>query len=99
MIVCLPDDYKGKNLIVKGEIIQVQESGSRVIMRVAEKSYDDIWYVTYKYSDNESRLLEDDYITIYGTCDGLETYTSLLGQSISIPSIKAKVIEVSEEDN
>lgn len=92
-----PDSYKGKDIIVHGEIIQVQESGSRVIMRVAEKDYDDIWYVTYKYSESENRLLEDDYITIYGECDGLETYQSLLGQSISIPSINARVIERTEE--
>ena len=41
-------------------------------------------------TDLSSRVLEDDYITFYGTYDGIYTYTAVRGNSISIPSVTAK---------
>lgn len=87
-------------------MIQVIESGNNITMRVnitAEENefaengyiYSDTIYVTYRrQSENESRVLEDDIITLYGTLDGLETYNSIFGESVSLPSVKARYIEI-----
>lgn len=88
-----PDNYKGQNIIASGKVIQVADGWfDTVTMRVSDG--DNVWYVTYAYQEGESRILENDSITVYGECDGVETYTSVLGSSVTIPSIKAKIIEM-----
>lgn len=59
-----------------------------------EYSYDDTVYVTYTTKDSDSRVLEDDIITMYGELDGIETYTSVLGSNVSIPKFNAKYVEI-----
>jgi hypothetical protein len=43
--------------------------------------------------EGESRILEDDWITCYGECEGVESYTTVLGSQITIPSMKMKYYE------
>ena len=45
-------------------------------------------------SENESRILEDDIINMYGTLNGTKTYDSVLGSSITIPYLIAEYIDV-----
>ena len=40
-----------------------------------------------------SRVLKDDYITVYGLSAGLITYTSTLGGNITIPSMAVSKID------
>lgn len=101
-----PNNYKGKPAKFKGQVIQVQESGKTIVLRVnvtAEENefaeggylYEDTIYVEYTKKDsNESRILEDDIITIYGTLNGLMTYESILGEEISIPHLIAEYIDI-----
>lgn len=89
-----PEQYKGKKIKVSGKVIQVMESGSSVTLRVSDaRDSDNIWYVTYKRSENEARILEDDNITLYGECRGVVTYTTILGSSVTIPGVNAVIIE------
>lgn len=75
-----PDNYKGT-------VIQVTEGWfDNVTMRVDCDG--DVWYVTYTREEGESRILEDDYITGYGECDGVQSYKTVLGTQITIPSMK-----------
>ena len=100
-----PDKYKGNNYVFTGEVIQVSESwGDTVDLRinVTKKSYeyidDEYWedtiYATVEIPDGADRILEDDIITIWGTCDGLYSYTSILGSSVSLPKIDIKYYEI-----
>ena len=105
-----PNDYKGKLAKFTGQVVQVQESSflgvESVNLRVnvtAEENqfadggylYSDTVYVTYYRTDeSESRILEDDIVTIYGELTGIETYTSVTGASISIPSMTAEYIDI-----
>lgn len=103
-----PDKYKGNNYKLTGEIIQVQESawGNSVDLRIniTKKEYeyiDDVtWtdtiYATVEISDGEDKLLEDDVITFWGTCDGDYSYTSVLGSSITLPKIDIKYYELNK---
>lgn len=66
----------------------------RVNVTQGKYSWDDTLYVTYTPKDGESRILEDDIITIYGEMQPLKTYTTVMGASVSIPAIDAKYIEI-----
>ena len=95
-----PDNYEGKHAKFTGKVIQVSEGYfNNVTLRVdVTKGEYDIWddtvYVNYKYSDGESKILEDDIITMYGTIDGLKSYTSVLGAKITIPEFTAQYITI-----
>lgn len=97
-----PNNYVGQYAVFKGKVIQMQESGSRVMLRVdvtQNKSgfWEDTVYVDYKRKDeNESRILEDDIITMYGEIKGIKKYTAVLGNAISIPHLEAKYIELNQ---
>jgi len=66
--------------------------GHSVVMRVATSGrWDDVFYVTCSKYDAEG-IIEDDYITVYGTCRGTKTYTTVLGGSVTIPELDADKI-------
>ena len=86
-----PNEYKGTYVKFKCKIVQVcseaKSAGHLSEYRGATSgSYDN---VAYLFIDNyvKSRILEDDKITIYGQFDGLLTYTTVLGASVTIPKI------------
>ena len=97
-----PADFEGKYLKFKGKVIQVQEnnySDSIYRIDVTEDEYglwDDTVYVTYRRSENETRILEDDIVDFYGICQGTESYTSVLGGQVTIPSVHAEYLEIAE---
>ena len=83
-----PDDYMYKKVKFKGKVIQVMEGDGETQIRLAVNgSYDNIIYGVYESDIVDSRVLEDDYITIYGNSAGLITYTSTMGGKITIPSV------------
>ena len=95
-----PENYKGKPAVFRGKVAQVLESSysSSIDLRVdvTEGSYgwwEDTIYVSYTLPEGSSRILEDDIITIYGTLDGLYSYTAVLGNTITLPKLDAKYIE------
>ena len=92
-----PSKYKGELVKFTGEVIQVLEESGIVAMRVNVTNngygyYDDTVYVWYLYDEDESKFLEDDIITFYGEYDGLYSYESVLGATITIPEVFAKYI-------
>lgn len=99
-----PDKYKGKKYKFTGEVIQVSEStllgmtfcSLRINVTQDEYGYwEDTIYATVTLNEGEDRILEDDIITIWGTCDGNYTYTSVMGASISLPKIDVEYFEIS----
>ena len=94
-ILRYPESYKGKQLSIRGKVVQKMEGwfGS-ISLRVATDSYyfDDVYYVTYNKDDIDINVIEDDFVTIYGTCTGTETYQTVLGAQVTIPSMKAEKI-------
>ena len=87
-----PDSYKGTYVKISGSVVQVSEGWfNSVTLRIDCSG--DVWYVTYVRNDGESRILEGDWITCYGICDGVKSYTSVLGSQITIPSLDMKYYE------
>lgn len=100
-----PNKYKGDLCKVFGSVLQVQDvdsndDGDKLIelrVRVLENQNDysdNVIYSTYILINNEDRILVDDMITIYGECAGEETYETVLGDSVTLPYIEAKYIEI-----
>lgn len=83
-----PEKYEGQKVKFTGEVIQVMEGDDEVQIRLAVGGdYDNVIYGSYDKSIVSSRVLEDDYITIRGVSQGLLTYESTMGASITIPSV------------
>lgn len=89
-----PDDYKDKKVKFSGKVLQVMEGDGYNHLRFAvDSDYDNVLYIEYDKSIVTSRILEDDYITIYGTSFGLYSYQSTMGGTITIPSVLVDKID------
>lgn len=83
-----PDDYKDNKVKFTGKVIQVLEGDGFIQIRLAiDQDYDKIVFCEYDPSIVDSRILEDDIITIYGVSLGTITYTSSMNVPITIPAI------------
>jgi hypothetical protein len=94
-----PDSYMNKYAVFEGQVVQVMESSGTYVLRVnvtpGEYYWEDTIYVTYVKKDStEPRILEDDIITMYGILEGTETYTAVLGNTITIPKMTAEYITI-----
>ncbi|MEM1504790.1 toxin regulator [Domibacillus sp. 8LH] len=89
-----PDDYIGEKVKFYGKVVQVMEGDGEVQVRIAvNEDYDTILFGAYDSYITNSRILEDDLITVMGTSNGLLTYESTMGGDITIPSIFIDKIE------
>ena len=90
-----PDKYKGQAVKFSGYVVQVcSESVLSSTYRVATSGrYNNVVYIRVYNFGNEERILEDDYITFYGESDGLYTYTTVRGNSLSIPCVNVEYID------
>ncbi len=95
-----PDKYKGENLVFIGKVVQCERIyGTSYYARVdvtvdITADYKDIIYVTFDIPQGESKILKGDIVMLYGVCQGTETYTSVLGEEITIPAIQAAYIDI-----
>lgn len=91
-----PDSYMGQKLVFTGKVLQVVEGTTEIDIRIAtDGAYDDVVFVGYSPDLlGGTRVLEDDSVTVYGTCVGLYTYTSTLGASISLPGLYADQVVI-----
>lgn len=95
-----PNNYIGENAVFQGQVVQVQEYGKNVVLRVNVTKgeygiWDDTIYIDYKRkSENESRILEDDIITVYGKMNGIKDYETVWGNQVSIPYLLAEYIDI-----
>ena len=90
-----PDDYEGKAVKLYGKVIQLIEGGEETQIRLAvDGDYDKIILIGYDPAIVSERVLEDDYITIYGISMGIYTYESTIGGMISVPAVYVEHIEM-----
>lgn len=93
-----PDSYEGQNVSFSGRVLQVVKKENRSwesVLRVSSRGRgDDVVYVTIDSSSITTPVLEDDTVTVYGTYDGNYTYETIMGKSVTIPSVDAERIDV-----
>lgn len=89
-----PDDYVGEYVKFSGEVIQVSEGLFSDVWRLnVNGNYNQTLYLTVPSSlTTNNRVVEDDWVTIYGVSEGIETYTTIFGASVSIPSVSVDKI-------
>ncbi|MED0986681.1 hypothetical protein P4T53_18250 [Bacillus paramycoides] len=64
-------------------------------LRVAVNgNYDKVLYVAYKSDIINSRVLENDNVTIKGKSAGIYTYKSTMGGEISVPAMLVEKIDI-----
>lgn len=97
-----PQKYEERNVKFTGTVLQVMEekysSKTIVALRVAtkwgySKYIDDVVYVIYVMDNSSPRILEDDTVTFYGMYSGLYTYETVMGASVTIPKVVARIID------
>lgn len=98
-----PDNFKGTNVKLTGEVVQVMEGVYSNSLRVNITKegkyttyYKDTIYVNYVPKEGEDKILEDDIITIYGTAQGDYSYTSTMGATITLPFVDGKYIIINK---
>ena len=90
-----PSSYKGRKGHIYGKVLQVTSSWGKTILRVGTSGYfmsDEVFWVECDSSVLQVNVIEDDKITVFGSCTGTQKYTTILGGSITIPSIRAEKI-------
>lgn len=93
-----PGEYKGQYVKFTGYVVQVCSEAKSSLhystYRVATSGkYNNVVYIYVDNYGSDTRILEDDKITFYGVYDGLFTYETVLGASMSIPSIRVEYID------
>lgn len=88
-----PDDWEGHKVAFTGQVIQVMESNGSYTLRVnvtqGRYSWTDTILVYYVASSGAGRILEDDVMTFYGTMNGMYSYTTVLGATVTVPLLVA----------
>ncbi len=97
-----PNVYTGRRVVFHGEVIQIQESGRDVTLRVnvaRNANEDSVLYIDYKRkNENEIRILEKDTITMYGEMNGIKQYQTVLGDQVSVPYLLAEYIAINQNN-
>lgn len=94
-----PDKYVDEYYQFSGKVLQVLEQDyngmTYVALRVATKGgYDNVVYVEYLRGANESRILEDDRVAVKGKYEGLYTYETIMGGTVTLPEFFADTVSV-----
>lgn len=93
-----PDSYKGQKIAFSGKVLQVLEGSKETDLRIAtDGGYDDVVFVGFDPSLlGGTHVLEDDNVTVYGTCIGQYSYNSTLGAKISLPGLYADQVVINQ---
>lgn len=87
-----PDQYKKQYCKVSGRVEQIIEGFFNTYTIYITDANGNKWECSYMYKDGESHLLEGDKVTVYGTCSGTTTATTVLGKQVTLPSVQLEYI-------
>lgn len=98
MLYRRPTYYEGKEVYFGGTVVQTIYSPDapldvelRLMVTGAESPNNTV-YVSYTLNSSDARLLEDDYIDMYGVFKGMLTYETVRGDDVTVPYVEAKKI-------
>lgn len=89
-----PDEFESKKLQFTGKVLQVMEDDDDTQVRLAvDGDYKNVILVDItKDLLNNSRVLEDDLLTVSGISKGTTSYKSTGSGKITIPAMSAKIV-------
>ena len=83
-----PDDYSGQLVAYNGQVVQIMKGDGFTAMRIAvDGDSNQMLYCEYTGESDTVKMLEDDWITLYGECLGEYSYESVMGATITLPAI------------
>lgn len=88
-----PDSYNEEYCKLSGTVSQIIEGWFNSYSIYISDSNGNKWGCVYSYAENESHLLEGDYVTFYGMCKGTTKSTTVLGKQVILPYVNVKYIE------
>ncbi|QYZ80214.1 hypothetical protein E2N92_12625 [Methanofollis formosanus] len=96
--------YIGNVVHLTGQAVQVSETGNKdYIIRLSTKCHgfgvysgDIVWV---EINNADVRVLEDDMLDIYAEVVGIESYTTVLGNEVSLPAVVSRVYRIIDEDS
>lgn len=89
-----PDSYKKKYVVLSGSVDQTVEGIMDLYTTLyITDDYGQKWDCTIYYKEGQSRVLEGDYVTVYGILNGTSTSTTVLGKQVTMPSVQIEYVE------
>lgn len=90
---------KGQYLTLGGRVLQAAEGHYRLGLRDEDGYWGtDVIYMDYDVPEGAPRVLENDFVRVWGESTGFYTYTSVSGERISLPKLNAAIVEASSEE-
>lgn len=86
-----PDNHTGELIYFEGKVIQVLE-GAITTYRISTGENSDVFLVYYSRPSDSERFLTDDKVWVYAKFMGLETYSSTVNKSVTVPYCNAALI-------
>lgn len=98
-VVRYPQKYIGEKAYFKCKVWQVSERENEVILLVdvidpGSGTAGSLYVYYERKSSDVPRILEDDFIKMWGELDGLKTYENILGQSITMPRFNLRYYSI-----
>ncbi|MBR5344718.1 MAG: hypothetical protein IK127_02730 [Clostridia bacterium] len=88
-----PSRHTGDLLYFKGKIIQVLEGSYSTTYRVAkDNNSNQVFIVYYSIPEGTERFLEDDQVCVYAEFSRLQTYSSTVNLSVTVPECTAALM-------
>lgn len=81
---------------ISGKVLQVQNGNGVIHYRIGTQNngYDGVFLVEISKDALENRILEDDWVTVYGRSFGVTEYTTVMNVNREIPAIVADKITI-----
>ena len=98
------DSFTGKPLSFAGQVIQSIQSGQSNALRInvtpgKYNSWQDTIYVEYQpAAAGQTRIAEGTLVSVRGTFTGTKSYQSVIGDTITVPSVTACMIRSGVEN-
>lgn len=88
------DAMKRQYFTFTGKIRQAMEEDGHYRLGIRNgSSYSDIVYLDYQLPAGSERILEGDFVTVWGVSEGLYTYTSVSDEQITVPRLHVGYLE------
>jgi len=82
--------HDGEKVMLYGKVYQTITVGADSAYRIAlDEEYTNMFYVLFENIPESVRILEDEFVSVYGRFVGEWSYDSLFGSSVTIPGILA----------
>lgn len=82
--------HEDEKVMLYGKVVQSIREGSDSAYRIAlDDDYNKMFYVQFDNVPDSVRVLEDEFVSVYGRFVGDWSYDSLFGSSVTIPGIMA----------